>query len=394
MKKTVDSDAPKTNSEIVTLLSESVANQSFIKMTLSKYVGAEKELKNIYLRLVEIKNERKMCFLFRYKTNDITQNFDFDAAFEKIEKIIGNDFLNVDIFTQKEDFSIFYNKKREPTLVTKKASIATQTLDLQHNKNKNRTFLPSKNIYLQQLGISNANGEILKEGQKKYKQIDKYIEIIDATIRQHPLSETPHIVDMGAGKGYLTFALYDHLQHTLKKETTMTGIELRENLVDFCNDLSKKCQFSALNFVAQDIFDYKPAKIDMLIALHACDIATDIAIAKGIQSEAEIIVVAPCCHKQIRKEMDTQSEMAAITKFGIMEERQAELLTDGIRALLMEAHGYQVKALEFVSVEHTPKNMMLIGVKKKANPDALAKIQAIKAQFGIKIHYLETLLSV
>ena len=382
----------KTNEQILQLITENIENQSFIKMTLSKYIGTEKELKNVYLRLVEIKNERKMSFLFRNKTNDITQNFDLDTAFEKIKQLIGNDFLNVDIFTQKEDFAVLYNKKREATLITKKATLATQSTDLQHNKNKNRTFLPSKNTYLNQLGITNANSEILKEGQKKYKQIDKYIEIIDATIRQHPLSETPHIVDMGAGKGYLTFALYDHLCNTLQKETTMTGIELRENLVDFCNDLAKKCQFSTLNFVAQDIFDYKPAKIDMLIALHACDIATDIAIAKGIQSEAEIIVVAPCCHKQIRKEMDTQSEMSAITKFGIMEERQAELLTDGIRALLLEAHGYQVKALEFVSVEHTPKNMMLIGVKKKANLESFAKIAAIKAQFGIKQHYLETLL--
>lgn len=382
----------KTNSEIIDLLSKSIDNQSFIKMTLSKYVGSEKELKNIYLRMVEIKNERKMCFLFRYKTNDITQNFDFQLALEKVADLIGNDFLNVDIFTQNEDFSILYNKKREATVISKKASSKAQSTDLQHNKDKNRTFLPSQNTYLQQLGISNASGEILKEGQKKYKQIDKYIEIIDATIRQNPLSETPHIVDMGAGKGYLTFALYDHLKYNLKKEATVTGIELRENLVAFCNDLAKKCSFQTLNFIAQDIFDYKPAKIDMLIALHACDIATDIAIAKGIQAQAEIIVVAPCCHKQIRKEMNTQSDMAAIMKFGIMEERQAELLTDGIRALLMEAHGYQVKALEFVSVEHTPKNMMLIGVKKKPNNDAFAKIQAIKTQFGIKEHYLETLL--
>ena len=382
----------KTNNEIIDLLAKSIENQSFIKMTLSKYVGSEAELKNIYLRIVEIKNERKMCFLFRYKTNDVTQNFDINVALEKIEKLIGNDFLNAAIFTQNEDFSILYNKKREATVISKKASLKAQTTDLQHNKDKNRTFLPSQNTYLQQLGISNTSGEILKEGQKKYKQIDKYIEIIDATIRQNPLSDTPHIVDMGAGKGYLTFALYDHLRYNLKKEVTVTGIELRENLVAFCNDLAKKCTFSDLNFVAQDIFDYKPAKIDMLIALHACDIATDIAIAKGIQAKAEIIVVAPCCHKQIRKEMNTQSEMSALMKFGIMEERQAELLTDGIRALLMEAHGYQVKALEFVSVEHTPKNMMLIGVKKKANADAFAKIQAIKAQFGIKEHYLETLL--
>jgi hypothetical protein len=198
---------------------------------------------------------------------------------------------------------------------------------------------------------------------------------------------------MGSGKGYLTFALYDYLNNSLQADASMTGIELRDNLVQFCNALARKSSFKNLDFIAQDIFDYQPKRIDMLIALHACDIATDIAIAKGILAKAEIIVVAPCCHKQLRKEMNTQSAMNGITKFGIMEERQAELLTDGIRALLMEAHGYQVKALEFVSLEHTPKNMMLIGIKKNnPNLDALTKIVEIKAQFGIKTHYLETLL--
>jgi hypothetical protein len=130
----------------------------------------------------------------------------------------------------------------------------------------------------------------------------------------------------------------------------------------------------------------------MLIALHACDIATDIAIAKGIMADASIIVVAPCCHKQVRKQMNCTTEMQAILQHGIMEERQAELITDGIRALLLEANGYKTKVFEFISTEHTSKNLMITALKAKPNPDALAKIAAIKQQFGVEYHYLEKLL--
>jgi hypothetical protein len=372
---------------------ESLKNNTFVKMTLSKYVGAEADLQNVYIRLVEIKNELKISCLFRYKTKDITQNFDFLLASHQIELLLGNSFLNADLFTTKADFSLLFNKKREAKLLTRKAS-SIENLDFQHNRNKNRTLQQQNNTYLHELGITNLQGEILKEGQKKYRQIDKYIEIIDSTLKHHSLPKNPHIVDMGSGKGYLTFALFDHLNNHLGLSATITGIELRENLVTFCNDLAQKSNFSGLNFIAQDIFDYQPQKINMLIALHACDIATDIAIAKGIEAKAEIIIVAPCCHKQIRKAMNTQSAMSAMMKFGIMEERQAELLTDGIRALLLEANGYQVKTLEFVSIEHTPKNMMIIGVKKsEKNPNVLQKISEIKEQFGIKEHYLEKLLA-
>ncbi len=376
----------------IAVFNESIKKTTFVKMTLSKYVGEVTEVQNLYVRLVEIKQSIKVSFLWRYKTKDITQNVALEDAIVAINDFLGNDFLNADLFTSEADYTLMYNKKREPKLLQKK-SMLSQNIDLQHNREKKRVLKLSNNAYLSALGITNTKGEILKEGQKKYRQIDKYIEIIDATLQQHPLKKTPHIVDMGSGKGYLTFALYDHLNNNLQAAATMTGIELRENLVDFCNNLAQQSNFSDLNFVAQDIFDYQPNRIDMLIALHACDIATDIAIAKGIAANAEIIVVAPCCHKQIRKEMNTQSAMNGILKFGIMEERQAELLTDGIRALLLEAHGYQVKALEFVSLEHTPKNMMLIGVKGKTNPEALNKIAEIKAQFGIKTHYLETLLA-
>ena len=150
--------------------------------------------------------------------------------------------------------------------------------------------------------------------------------------------------------------------------------------------------FDNLKFVAQDINEFKTDRLDMLIALHACDIATDVAIAKGIKADAKVVIVAPCCHKQIRKALAVKNEMQPILKYGILEERQAELLTDGIRALLMESKGYKTKVFEFISTEHTTKNVMIVGVQSKVKSDALQQVEAIKKHYGIGYHHLEKLL--
>ena len=262
--------------------------------------------------------------------------------------------MNGNLFTLEKDVSIQYNKKRKARIFEKKASV-NERPSMVHDKAKNRLIDAEGNIYLKEMGVTNAKGEVLKSGQKKFRQINKYIEILDGFLKKSQLPQHLHIVDMGSGKGYLTFALYDYLLNKLQLNPQMTGIELRKPLVDFCNQLAQKADFQHLHFEAKDIFDFHPGKIDVLIALHACDIATDIAIAKGIQSEASMIVVAPCCHKQVRQQMQCQTDMQAILRHGILEERQAELITDGIRALLMEANGYQTKVFEFISTEHTPK---------------------------------------
>lgn len=206
---------------------------------------------------------------------------------------------------------------------------------------------------------------------------------------------------MGSGKGYLTFALYDFLKNHLSLSPVVTGIELRPNLVEFCNKTARESNFDGLHFVAQNISEYQPARLDMLIALHACDTATDLALAAGLRNTAKIIVAAPCCHKQIRKDMDAQNELAPVLRHGILEERQAEIVTDGIRALLLEAEGYQTKVFEFVSTEHTAKNVMITAVKPEhlrndarlaRREKALAQVNALKMGFGIGEHYLETLL--
>ncbi len=378
--------------EFLQALQHSLSAGKFVKLTLSKSGGEDKDFKNVYGRLIELKGEKVLSFTLRYATRDVTKNHSVAEGTAMVGLWVGHDFLNADLFTTEADLSLQYNRKRKPRLFRRKASQQAAPVQ-QHDKKKQYFISAQGNAYLHAMGISSASGKVRADGQRKFRQINKYIEIVDSLLQQHgQFPEQPHIVDMGSGKGYLTFALYDHLVNNRKLQPSVTGIELRQNLVDFCNELAPKAGFTGLSFRAQDIFDYQPERIDMLIALHACDIATDIAIAKGVRAGAEIIIVAPCCHKQVRKSMQPPAELKPVLRHGILQERQAELVTDGLRALLMEEQGYETKVFEFVSTEHTPKNLMIVGIKGKANPEARQQAEQLKQDFGVQEHYLETLL--
>ena len=371
-------------------LRESIQEDTFIKLTLSKPGRKEHLPKNVYIKLIALKGKPTLHFVLRHTTKDITKNHEIEEGIGLIQNWLGSDFLNANLFTTAEDISLLFNKKRKARMLRKKASLSDVPARV-HDHKKNYFIAPSA-PYFPAMGISNKEGKVLAQSQRKFRQINKYIEIIDSLLKQqNDFPAQPHIVDMGSGKGYLTFSLYQHLSSTLQLQPTVVGIELRQHLVEFCNNLSRTVNYDQLSFIASDINDYSVAKIDMLIALHACDIATDIAIAKGIQANAEMIIVAPCCHKQIRKQMHCQTASQAMLKHGILEERQAEIVTDGIRALIMEAFGYETKVFEFISTEHTPKNVMIVGSKGKTNENAWEKIAAIKQDYGIDYHYLEKL---
>lgn len=246
--------------------------------------------------------------------------------------------------------------------------------------------------YLRHLKITDAKGEVYKNAQDKFRQINKYIEILAPLL---PAKENVSVADMGSGKGYLTFALYDYIASS-GRAVNVTGVEYRQDMVDLCNDIAQQCGYTGLSFVQGKIEDYQTSALNVLIALHACDTATDDAIAKGVQAGAELIVVAPCCHKQIRREMEKAGppdELAFILKHGTFLERQAEMTTDAMRCLLLEQAGYATKAFEFIMGEHTPKNVMIVASKTKKT-DAQIKaartaFEDAKSFFGIGEHYLE-----
>lgn len=392
-------------SEFNSVLSGSIAASTMVKLSLGNYNGNEKELKNIYIKKVKIKRADMLSFNYRYKTRDIFKNLQLDEGLKLIGNLLSNDFRIGTLFTIDEEVIIEHDKKgvirlRRRTL-GKKLEVSTA-----HDKEKKRIIKPSNNPYLHALKITDADGNVFKNAQDKYKQINQYIEILSSLIKELPEGKIKNVVDMGSGKGYLTFALYDYLHQQLNLKAKVTGVEFRADLVTLCNDIAKQANFAQLNFVEGSIQDYNVDEINLLIALHACDTATDDAIFKGIKAGAELIVVAPCCHKQIRREIEkhkVKNDVSFLTKYGIFLERQAEMVTDGIRALILEYYGYKTKVFEFISDAHTPKNVLVVGVKRSQRSEVrspkseeqeviLQKIRETKAYFGIDYHHLEQLL--
>lgn len=370
-----------------------------LKCTLGKPSPAAPEgLKNVYLRPVELKKGLHIAFNYRFNTRDEVKNFTLDEAIGVLEKLLGTAFLNADLLTPERDFSLQFDSKGGARFLEKKPSQKTPVIvPATHDRLKNR-LLDASAPWLHLLGITNTKGEVLAAHQDKWRQINKYLETIESLLQDQELPGSAQIADMGSGKGYLTFALYDFLTNQKGLTPQVTGIELRPALVDLCNNVAQQVDFKGLKFVAQDIADYAAGGLDMLIALHACDTATDLALAVGIRQKAKIIVVAPCCHKQIRREMQAKNELTPLMRYGILEERQAELVTDGIRALLLEAEGYHTKVFEFVSTAHTAKNVMITATLdgrrlNQRRADALAQVAALKSGFGIGEHWLEKLLA-
>jgi SAM-dependent methyltransferase len=377
-------------------IDESLKNNTFVKILINSPRSKANDLKKITIRIVEINSENKLSFLFNHKTKDITKNYLFAEGINELQKYLGIDFKNGILYTTNKDIRIQYSKKMKPKISIAKATY-TELPDTSHNKKKKRFVNITGNKYLQSLGVVSAKGEVVKNKQDKYKQINKYVETIDGIIKNSSLKNKKklRIVDMGSGKGYLTFAVYDYLVNTLKIDAKITGVEQRPDLVKLCNNIAKENNFNGLDFTNGSINSYKTDKVDILIALHACDTATDDAIYKGITSKAEVIITAPCCHKQVRKQFEVDNEFKDIVKFGILEERQAEIVTDTIRSLMLEAYEYKTQVFEFIADAHTHKNVMIVGSKSKNNTDDkskyLEKINNLKSVFGIKYHYLEKL---
>jgi len=367
-----------------------IQNDQLFKITLSKPRPQNKDVHNVYLKTADIKHQLQYSLTYRYKTRDEVKNYKKDEIIDVLKALITDSFFNAVLFTEDEEMSLLQNKKGSSTSFTKKTKEKI-VLEASHDHKKTR-YIPENAPYLQMLGLAGKDGKIYDKSQDKYRQINKYIEILDHLIKDLPTSKPISIADMGSGKGYLTFALYDFLTNTRGHRIRMTGYELREDLVATCYKSAIECGFVGLAFQQKSIEDANIKDTDIVIALHACDIATDMAIAKGIQANASYIIVSPCCHKQIRNAMHHQNELSPILKNGILEERQAEIITDGIRALIMEANGYKTQVFEFISSEHTGKNLMITGVKSEVNPKAMAEVEAIKKMFGIEYHYLEKLL--
>lgn len=371
-----------------------------MKLAVSKPTAAAGELKSVDVRQILVKRELKLSFTYHNRTNDIVKNYTADESAQLLADMLQTQFTSAKLFTTQEDIVLIktssgFEVRHIPPSQTQKAALS-------HDRAKKRLIQGANNSYLHALGVTDVRGNVHQNMQDKFRQINKYVEILDGLLKRLPSSDDLQVVDMGSGKGYLTFALYDHLVNHLGKQATIVGVEYRAELVKQCNDVAKAAGFSGLTFVQGSIAEYDCARTDIMIALHACDTATDDAIHKAVMAKASLIVVAPCCHKQIRREMTGKQPPQALDflmKFGTYMERLAEMVTDGMRAQLMELCGYRTNLFEFISDAHTPKNVMIVATKlpsplsEKEAGILRASLDKTKQRFGIAYHHLERLFS-
>lgn len=376
-----------------------VADSTFVKLVLNQPTETAGDLKSITVRPILVKRQLKLSFTYQHKTRDIVKNFTPDESRILLNNSLEQHFANGRFYTLVADVHVA--KKNGQWVMTRHAPSQVAAPELTHDRSKKR-WVYSHQPYLHTLGIADAHGHIVKSAQDKFRQINKYIEILDGLIQNVPHDGTLRIVDMGAGKGYLTFALYDYLTQRGTVSVEMIGVESRADLVRQGNAIAKASAFDRLQFVEGTIADYDCTGADIVIALHACDTATDDAIHKAIRAEASLIVVAPCCHKQLRRAMAKPADdhpLAYAMQYGTYTERMAEMLTDSMRAQLMEMHGYKTNLFEFISDAHTPKNVMIVGTQsaQAQNPKKIAALQEALArtqeQFGITYHQLARLLA-
>lgn len=295
------------------------------------------------------------------------------------------------LFTTRSNFHYAENRKGEPRTYSSKPMMRDEVQP--HNRSKN--YVLSKNRpYLRGLGVTNQNGEIVKKFYPKFRQIANFVEIIDRDIRDfvehasHPIS----ILDLGCGKGYLTFATYDYVASRAKLTPVGQGIDIKENVIGLCNGIADDVGFDGLEFINARIDKKQPENIDILVALHACDTATDDALALGVRASMEYVFCAPCCQAEISRQIGSaKTQFDIISQFPLMRRRQADLVTDTARALLLMTLGYEMKFLEFTPLEHTAKNLMLAGKKseKVDCQNAWSQYQALKSASGFKSHSLE-----
>ncbi len=381
--------------KFIAALANSLEKQSFVKLTLGKYKGPEEHLQKLLVREISTKKGKRLYFLYRGETRDTAKNFDIHTGVALIGDALDNGFHSGHLFTTTNDFQLEVGKKGKSRLNIGKPTF-TAAPAAAHNREKTEQIDPNS-FYMRALGITDDNGWVRDREQHKWKQINKFVEVLASLVDRSELKDRKElkIVDMGAGKGYLTFAAYDHFKNTRGVDVRLTGVDTKRELVDLSNGIAAAAGFDGLNFVVGSIADYEVGEVDILIALHACNTATDDAIFKGIKAKADLIVAAPCCHQEIRPQIQPPEMLRDILKHGVMLERTAETLTDGLRSLILEREGYATKLFEFVSTEHTPKNNMLVGTRLATPIDPTRfdhQIAAIKHEYCIREQHLEKLL--
>jgi len=373
-------------------------HKTFIRAVFSgEQKGSSVPWIKVTVRPVEIKGEFKWQFSYFDEKQDTTKNYSLKDAVSKINGLLALPFRNVFIESSAGNLQVNFSKKGK-ALVSKSKPSETKT-DLSHDRHKDRLLTPDNAApFLEAIGILTKDGRIKADMQRKYKQVNEFLRLVDETASFSSWAGSPiHIVDFGCGSGHLTFAMYYYLREVLGLDAHVTGVDLKSELLKQLQAKSEAMSWDQLKFQVGAIADYESdVAPDVVLALHACDTATDDALAKGIQWNSRVIVCAPCCQHELQAQLSkipAPTQMLPVFKDGILSERMGDILTDTFRATILRIMGYRTDVTQFVPIEHTAKNLMIRSVKtgEAGGKRWVDEYRSLKSFWGVT-PYLERLL--
>ena len=367
-------------------LRDALTDGTLVKLTLGKPRAGQDDLQNIFVRPVLLKTGPHYAFVWRYPTRDITKNHPVATALAELRALLTERFFDAHLFTTNQAFQFAAQLDGTARLKTNLPPQPPAPSAPGHDRPKAHV-IPAEAPWLYALNVTNEHGKPREGMADKFRQIQKFAELLSHLLAESalPTDRPLTIADMGSGKGYLTFAV----AALLGERARIQGVETRPELVELCNRIARAQPFAPyLTFTAGHIADVPVTPCDVLIALHACDTATDDALARGLAAGAQLLLVAPCCQKELRRQLTAPPVFADALRHGIFQERHAEFVTDALRAQLLEWAGYRTKVFEFISTAHTAKNLMIAAhqtAPRGTATDALAgRIRAFARFYGIR----------
>lgn len=388
--------ADPATARLLALLAEPGAWTQLVLAGPQRAGGAEADLQRITVRPLALRGQPHWQFTHRHATRDLVHNHLPAAGLALVAGWLGARFRHAHLTLPQGHAELRFGKRGRGHLALKQAAQAAReagaadaTVALPGHDRAKRRWVDPARPWLQALGVTTAAHEPVPAMARKWKQINRFVEIVAGALARSPLAaaRSMTVVDFGAGRATLTFALHDWLQQQ-GVEARSIGIELRPELVAEGNRIAAATGMAGLSLVQGDVGDATcaPERFDVMIALHACDTATDAAIHRGIVAGAQLIVCSPCCHKQLRPQLLSPGPLRSVFAHGIHAEQQAEMITDTLRALLLQGEGYDTQVFEFVALEHTRKNKMILAVKK-LQPDAAGRAAALAEADGLMRHF-------
>ena len=374
--------------EIIQFLA-GILNREFIRAVFSNPRVKDNVVK-AKLRPMEQKGELLFQLESFTKTQAFHKNLTVEETKDELAKLL-EEFRQVQVETVSEDITVLISKKGKATIKRKRKKVQAKAADLSHNRKKK--YILEEGIvvpFLQDLGVMTQDGKIVRTKMDKFRQINRFLEFVEDILPQLDKDRELTLLDFGCGKSYLTFAMYYYLHELKGYDIRIIGLDLKTDVILHCNELAKKYGYEKLSFLVGDIADYEGVdQVDMVVTLHACDTATDFALAKAVGWNAKVILSVPCCQHEVNKQFERQLSameevLGPIMEYGLLRERFAALVTDGLRAKRLESEGYETQVLEFIDMEHTPKNILLRAVKK-GSPAAKSGKEAEDCENFLKI---------